>query len=75
MPVKEKMKEQPSYDESIRGSMTLLELTEITGLPYQEVLKEVGIPVDVPEDEKLGRLTKQYGLTMDSLRNAVERLK
>jgi hypothetical protein len=72
---KEKMKEQPSYDESIKGSMTLLELTEATGLPYQDVLKEVRIPVDIPQDEKLGRLTKQYGLTMDSIRNAVERLK
>ena len=72
---KEKIKEQPLYDESIRGSMTLLELTEATGLPYQDVLKEVRIPVDIPQDEKLGRLTKQYGLTMDSIRNAVERLK
>ncbi len=74
-PISEKKKDQPAYDETIKGSMTLQELTEVTGIPYQEVLKEMGIPVDIPQDERLGRLSKQYGLTMDSMRNTIESLR
>ncbi len=75
--------EEPKYknketrqeeNESIVGSMTLRDLEAQTGIPYQSVLKELGLSTDISPDERLGRLSKQNGFDMTRVREAVEEL-
>jgi hypothetical protein len=61
-------------NESIVGSMTLGDLEAQTGIPYQSVLKELGLSTDISPDERLGRLSKQNGFDMTRVREAVEKL-
>ena len=45
----------------IDGSMTLREVERRTGVPAAMILRELGLPLEVPADERLGRLRRQYG--------------
>jgi len=40
-------------DLSIRGTMTLMEIQDKTGVPYEHVLAKLGLPKDIPPDERL----------------------
>ncbi|MCE5268230.1 MAG: DUF4405 domain-containing protein [Planctomycetaceae bacterium] len=57
----------------IDGTMTLDDVQRRTGVPPAVILRELGLPPDVPTDERLGRLRKQYGFDMHRLRDIVER--
>ena len=65
----------PSHDDSIRGNMTLQELEKETGVSAQELIQHLGMPPETPVQEKMGRLRKQYGFTMEQVREAVDELK
>ena len=54
----------------ISGSMSLREVEQQTGVPAAEILKALGLPPDVPVDERLGRLRRQYGFEMQAVRDA-----
>ena len=56
----------------IDGSMTLREVERRTGVPKAVILQELGLPLDVPADERLGRLRGQYGFEMQAVREIVE---
>jgi len=56
----------------IRGSMTLAELEKATGVAVEVVLRELKLPSDVPHEEKLGRLSHQYGFEIDDVRRIVD---
>lgn len=58
--------------EAVRGDLTLRELEAQTGVPAGHVLRELGLPADVPRDERLGRLRRQYGFDMPALRRIVD---
>jgi len=60
-----------SGDETVRGELTLRELEAQTGVPAAHVLRELGLPEDVPRDEPLGRLRRQYGFDMAVVRRIV----
>ncbi|MEN6408014.1 MAG: DUF4405 domain-containing protein [Thermoguttaceae bacterium] len=55
----------------IDGTMSLREMERRTGVSAAVVLKEMGLPADVPLDERLGRLRKQYNFDMHALREVV----
>ena len=57
----------------IRGSMRLSDLQEL-GIPIDYVKNELGLPPDVPLDETLGRLCREYGFSMAYVREVVEPL-
>jgi hypothetical protein len=59
-------------DEAIRGYMTLGEIEEATGVPRAWILRDLGIPPDVPPDQHTGQLVRRYGLTMQDVRRIVE---
>jgi len=61
----------PRYQ--IDGSMTLREVEQRTGVPAPVVLKELGLPLDVPTDERLGRLRREYGFDMHDVQNIVQK--
>jgi hypothetical protein len=58
--------------ESIRGSMTLAEVQEVTGVPADHIARELGLPAGVEHGERLGRLRTAYGFTIDDVRRIVE---
>lgn len=58
---------------AIHGSMTLAELERLTGVPAEVVLRELGLPADLPRDENLGRLRRAHGFEMHDVRAAVRK--
>jgi hypothetical protein len=58
---------------SIRGSMTLREVEQTTGVPARTILRELGLPPDLSTDERLGRLARTYGFGVQEVRLIVEK--
>ncbi len=58
---------------AIDGSMTLADVERLTGVPAAVVLRELGLPEDLPRDENLGRLRRAHGFEMDDVRAAVRK--
>jgi hypothetical protein len=58
--------------ESIRGSMTLAEIQAATGVPADTIIEQLGLPPRVPKDERLGRLKRTHGFTMEDVRRIVQ---
>lgn len=57
--------------ELIRGSMTLAEVEDATGVTAATLKSELGLPPETVADERLGRLGRQYGFNMDKVRSIV----
>ncbi len=57
----------------INGSMTLREIEEQTGVPVAVILKELGLPSDLPIDERMGRLRKQHHFEMHDIQEIVRK--
>ncbi len=57
----------------IRGFMTLAEVSEKYNVPTQSLKIHMGIPVSVPDMEKLGRLRKNYNFTMSDVEEVIAR--
>jgi hypothetical protein len=55
----------------IRGSTTLREAAELAGIDVEQLKQELGLPADVPPDERLGRLRQEYGFEMSDVRRIV----
>jgi hypothetical protein len=62
-------------DESIRGSMTLGEVAKTHGVTTEALKARLGLPADIADDQRLGRLGREHGLSMDDVRRAVGELK
>jgi len=58
----------------ITGQTSLRELEEKTGIPKSTILKEMGIPTNIPYSDTLGRLKRRYNFTMQELRDKIEAL-
>ncbi len=57
------------------GSMTLREAEKATGVPSEHLIKRLGLPPDLAEDECLGDLKKTYGFTLDEVRQIIREYK
>jgi hypothetical protein len=57
---------------TIRGFMTLAEIQEATGVPVGHIIEELGLPADVQQDERLGRLKTTHGFAIDDVRRIVQ---
>ena len=58
--------------DSIRGSMTLAEIQQATGVPADYIIERLGLPSGVPRDERLGRLKTAHGFAIDDVRRIVQ---
>jgi len=67
--------EHESHDSSIRGTMTLMEIQDKTGVPYEHILAKLGLPKGIPPNERLGRLRNTYGFSIDDVRKIVKAYK
>jgi hypothetical protein len=57
----------------IDGTMTLADIERLTGVPTAVILRELGLPADLPRDEQLGRLRRQYGFELQDVREVLRR--
>jgi hypothetical protein len=58
-------------DEQIRGSMTLAEVSEQTGVAVAELLAALQWPADTPAQERFGRLCRAHGMEMAAARRII----
>lgn len=58
--------------QGIRGSMSLGQLEERTGVSGEVLLRELGIPLDVSRERTLGQLAQQYGFTLTDVRRVID---
>jgi len=63
------------HDRSITGQSTLAEVAEMAGVPVERLMAEFELPSRTPQDERLGRLRREHGLTIPDVRDAVTRLR
>ncbi|MBN1910648.1 MAG: hypothetical protein JW818_12960, partial [Pirellulales bacterium] len=63
------------HEHGIRGSMTLAEVEEATGVPAVHLLEKLGLPQDTPPNSRLGPLRRQHGFAMEDVRRIVEEYK
>ena len=63
--------EESSSASSINGSMTLPAIEQTTGVPVDVLIRELGLPADVPLDLNLGRLRRDHGFEMEDVRRIV----
>jgi hypothetical protein len=68
-----KMQSDEHQTSQINGSMTLREVEEQTGVPAAVILKELGLPANLPADERLGRLRRQHGFEMHDVQEIVRK--
>ena len=55
----------------ITGNMTISEVEQLTGIPGDTLIRELGLPTNTSPDETLGQLRKKYGFTLVQARDAV----
>jgi len=58
--------------QSIRGSMTLRQVAESTGVPLEYLVSQLGLPRNVDPDERIGRLRETYDISPDDVRRVVK---
>jgi len=61
--------------ELIRGNMTIQEVSAQTGLSIQQIQTILGINVSLQKDEKLGRLLRREGISMQEARKRLNSTK
>lgn len=55
----------------VQGYMTLREVSEKYDVPTDRIKDHLNIPVNTSDNERLGRLRRQYGFTMSDVREAI----
>ncbi len=58
-------------DEMIRGSVTLREVEEMTGMPVDALLRALDLPADTSPEMRLGPLRREHGFEMSAVRDVV----
>lgn len=62
----------PDHTSQIRGSMTLQQLADQSGLSVVLLRERLGLPSDVSPDARLGHLRREYGFSMSYVRRIVD---
>jgi len=61
----------PAPAGTLRGSVTLQQVEDVTGMPPAALLAALGLPPDTPADEPLGRLAARHGIRMREVRAVI----
>jgi len=62
----------PYEDFAIRGSMSLREVEETTGVPAAYILKALKLPDSISKEERLGPLKRQFGFEINDVREIIK---
>lgn len=57
---------------SIEGLTTLGDIEKQTGIPAATILRELNLPGNIPTNEQLGKLSKEYNFTLQDVRDIVQ---
>ena len=57
----------------IDGTMTLTDVERLTGVPAAVLLRELGLPDNLPRDEQMGRLRKRYNFDLQDVREVLRK--
>lgn len=60
---------------SIRGSMTLKEVEETTGVPVTYIIKSLKLPESISAGKQLGTLKRKYKVEISDVRDVVKEYK
>ena len=60
-------------DISVRGSMTLVEVEQATGVSASHIVRSLGLPESTSPAEQLGQLKRRYGFQIDDVREIVRK--
>ncbi len=60
---------------SIRGSMTLKDVEETTGVPATYIIESLKLPESISAEEQLGPLKRKYGFEINDVREIVKEYK
>lgn len=55
----------------IQGSMSLRDIEASTGVSAGTLKSELGLPADISDQERIGRLSRRYGFNVDQVRDIV----
>jgi hypothetical protein len=61
--------------QEINGRLSLAEVERLTGVPASALIKKLNLPAGTSKDERLGRLRRRYGFSIQQVRDAVSALK
>ena len=61
----------PFENIEVRGSMTLLELEQSTGVPADHIIEKLNLPISLSKDKKLGQLRRIYGFELAAVRKII----
>jgi len=59
-------------DITVRGSMTLREVEETTGVPATHIIQSLQLPESISADERLGQLKQRFGFEIDEVRAIIK---
>ena len=62
-------------DIPIRGSMTLEEVEETTGVPASYVINSLKLPKSISTEEQLGKIKRLYGIELNDVREVIKKYK
>jgi hypothetical protein len=68
-----KMQSDEHQTIEINGSITLHDVEQQTGVSATVILKELGLPIDLPTDARLGRLRKQHDFEMHDIQEIIRK--
>jgi hypothetical protein len=61
--------------QEINGRLTLGDIQRMTGVPASAIINKLNLPANTPLNERLGRLRKRHGFSLQQARDAVSALK
>nr|VFJ87843.1 MAG: protein of unknown function (DUF4405) [Candidatus Kentron sp. H]VFJ89555.1 MAG: protein of unknown function (DUF4405) [Candidatus Kentron sp. H]VFJ96250.1 MAG: protein of unknown function (DUF4405) [Candidatus Kentron sp. H] len=63
--------EKSGHESEIRGSMTLREVEDSSGIPVSDLIRRLGLPPETAPDTRLRELRRTHGLSMNRVRAIV----
>jgi hypothetical protein len=69
-----KQEQRGQRQQEINGRLTLGDVQRLTGVSAGAIIKQLNLPPNTPTDERLGRLRKRHGFSMQQVRDAVSAL-
>ena len=70
-----KQEQRGLRQQEINGRLSLGDVQRLTGVPASAIIKKLNLPANTSRNERLGRLRKRHGFSMQQVRDAVSALK
>ena len=65
------MSDQKQENVHIRGSMTLMDVEKVYGIPIKQIIEKLKLPISISSEERIGTLKRTYGFTTSDIRDVI----